>query len=349
MIPRMPLSTGPLIGRDTDLSRLADAIGLRPTPGARPGGVVVLSGDAGIGKSRIVGHLVADATASDWFTAVGHCVGQAGSSLAYLPFVELVGTIDAGHPDVVERVLETHPSLGHLLPGRADAPDRAPFRTQHRPRPGRRGRPRPAVRARRRPAVARRRRGRPLGRPLLARPHHPPADPWLHARGRPRRDLPLRRPLPPPPPPRDARRVGAHRGARARRARPAPRRRRARARLRHRGRPHRRRDERRDRPPLRGQPVLRRGARRERRRRPGPDRRPEPRAPRPRRAARRHRPARAAGHRPQGRPVHRPRPPLARRRPPRRDARGRAGRRGRAPRPRGPLAAGLHLPPRPPR
>ena len=124
MIPRMPLSTGPLIGRDTDLSRLADAIGLRPTPGARPGGVVVLSGDAGIGKSRIVGHLVAEATAADWFTAVGHCVGQAGSSLAYLPFVELVGTIDAGHPEVVERVLETHPSLGHLLPGRTDAPDR---------------------------------------------------------------------------------------------------------------------------------------------------------------------------------------------------------------------------------
>ncbi|CAN7575962.1 LuxR C-terminal-related transcriptional regulator [Terrabacter sp. LjRoot27] len=123
MIPRMPLSTGPLIGRDTDLSRLADAIGLRPTPGARPGGVVVLSGDAGIGKSRIVGHLVDEATAADWFTPVGHCVGQAGSSLAYLPFVELVGTIDAGHPDVVERVLDTHPSLGHLLPGRADAPD----------------------------------------------------------------------------------------------------------------------------------------------------------------------------------------------------------------------------------
>ncbi|WP_030202460.1 helix-turn-helix transcriptional regulator [Terrabacter tumescens] len=123
MMPRMPLRTGPIIGRDTDLSRLADAIGLRPTGGVQPGGVVVLSGDAGIGKSRIVGQLVTDATDVGWFTAIGHCVGQAGSSLAYLPFVELVGTIDAGHPDVVERVLDTHPSLGHLLPARADAHD----------------------------------------------------------------------------------------------------------------------------------------------------------------------------------------------------------------------------------
>ena len=125
MIPRMPLSTGPLIGRDSDLSRLADAIGLRPTPGAQPGGVVVLSGDAGIGKSRLVGQLVAEAGDADWFTAIGHCVGQAGSSLAYLPFVELVGAVDAGHPEVVERVLDTHPSLGHLLPGRPEAHDPA--------------------------------------------------------------------------------------------------------------------------------------------------------------------------------------------------------------------------------
>ena len=123
MISRMPISTGALIGRDADLSRLADVIGLRTPTGADAGGVVVLSGDAGIGKSRLVGQLLADADVAGWFTAIGHCVGQAGSSLAYLPFVELVGAIDAAHPQVVERVLDTHPSLGHLLPGRPEVHD----------------------------------------------------------------------------------------------------------------------------------------------------------------------------------------------------------------------------------
>ena len=121
MMPGMPLRTGRMIGRETDLSRIADAVGLHPSAGARPGGVVVLSGDAGIGKSRIVAQLVADATGAGWFTAVGHCVGLAGSNLAYLPFVELVGSIDAGHHEVVERLLDAHPSLAHLLPGRGEA------------------------------------------------------------------------------------------------------------------------------------------------------------------------------------------------------------------------------------
>ena len=116
IIPYMPLSTGPLVGRDADLARLRTAIGLD----AGSGGLVVVSGDAGIGKSRLVAQAVASAASRGWLTATGHGVGQAGSAIAYLPFFELLGTLDAAAPEIVDEVLSTHPSLGHLVPGRRD-------------------------------------------------------------------------------------------------------------------------------------------------------------------------------------------------------------------------------------
>jgi DNA-binding CsgD family transcriptional regulator len=113
----VPYITGPLVGRDAELSRLSAAIGLDEGTG----GLVVMSGDAGIGKSRLLSHLTASTQGRGWLTAVGHCVGQAGSALAHLPFIELLATLDAAAPDVVARVLTSHPSLGHLLPGHTPA------------------------------------------------------------------------------------------------------------------------------------------------------------------------------------------------------------------------------------
>ena len=119
IIRPMPLySRGTLIGRDLERARLGEALGL-PDGSS---GMVVLSGDAGIGKTRLLAQLESDARAAGRLTAVGHCVGQAGSSLAYLPFVELLGELDAALPDVIGQVLTHHPSLSHLLPARLTGP-----------------------------------------------------------------------------------------------------------------------------------------------------------------------------------------------------------------------------------
>ena len=114
----MPFTTGALVGRGSELVRLAGAVGLVDSLDGTRGGVAIVSGDAGIGKSRLLLQLTTDADRGGWLTATGHCVGQAGSALAYLPFVELIGLLDRMTPDVVTQVLGSHPSLARLLPRR---------------------------------------------------------------------------------------------------------------------------------------------------------------------------------------------------------------------------------------
>ena len=124
----MPLRDTELVGRDADLERLRTALGLgdEGQPSTQSGAVrahrphrAVLGGNAGIGKSRLVRALTEDASQRGWLVAVGHCVGQAGSTLAYLPFVELIAQARATRPDIVDPVLAAHPSLTRLTAYRA--------------------------------------------------------------------------------------------------------------------------------------------------------------------------------------------------------------------------------------
>ncbi|MFC7485746.1 helix-turn-helix transcriptional regulator [Knoellia sp. CPCC 206453] len=103
-----------LVGRDADLARIAEIIGL--TSEAKHG--VVLSGDAGIGKSSLLARVAADAEAANWNVAWGHCVGQSGSGVAHLPFTELLARIETFAPEAIEQVVATRPALAVLLPGR---------------------------------------------------------------------------------------------------------------------------------------------------------------------------------------------------------------------------------------
>ncbi|OLT11493.1 hypothetical protein BJF78_04875 [Pseudonocardia sp. CNS-139] len=99
-----------LVGRRHEVSALVAALG-RATAGHATG--VLMSGDAGVGKSRLVNEAVERAAADGFSVLVGRCLDTAESALPYLPFTEVVGTLAATQPELLER----HEALRHLLPG----------------------------------------------------------------------------------------------------------------------------------------------------------------------------------------------------------------------------------------
>lgn len=116
------LRTTDLIGRDAELEHLTAQLGIRASGDGRPAEQVVramlLAGDAGVGKTRLLMALRDAAIEADWQVVAGHCLDLADSSLPYLPFSEILGRLMADRPDVAARVLEQHPTLARLQPGR---------------------------------------------------------------------------------------------------------------------------------------------------------------------------------------------------------------------------------------
>ncbi|MGL5909906.1 MAG: ATP-binding protein, partial [Phycicoccus sp.] len=104
-----PRPTIELVGRDAEVERVVAALG---TDGA--GGAVLLGGDAGIGKTAVVGQVLA--RSGQPRVLVGHCVGEGGTSLPYLPFVEAFGGLDARERDLVDDLVGSRPGLLPLVP-----------------------------------------------------------------------------------------------------------------------------------------------------------------------------------------------------------------------------------------
>ena len=105
----------PLLGRDRELAQLSDQLGLSGEPRSR---AVVLGGDAGVGKTRLLTELVDHATTAGWRTLVGHCLDFGDSALPYLPFTEVFGRLTLTEPDDSARLTGSYPALAHLQPGR---------------------------------------------------------------------------------------------------------------------------------------------------------------------------------------------------------------------------------------
>jgi DNA-binding CsgD family transcriptional regulator/tetratricopeptide (TPR) repeat protein len=99
-----------LVGRQTEVKALTAA--LERAAAGRPTGLL-LSGDAGVGKSRLVAEATERAAAAGFTVLVGRCLDTGDSALPYLPFTEIVGALAATRPDLVAE----HAALAHLLPG----------------------------------------------------------------------------------------------------------------------------------------------------------------------------------------------------------------------------------------
>ncbi len=107
---------GPLVGRDDELARLAGVL-----EGARRGQAraVLLAGDAGVGKTRLLDEVAVRAAADGMTVVTGHCVDLGDVGLPYLPFTEVLGRLAAD--ERFAAVVAGRPAVGRLLGGGTDA------------------------------------------------------------------------------------------------------------------------------------------------------------------------------------------------------------------------------------
>ncbi len=109
-----------LVGRDTELQELISRLGIRASGrrGSEQSRAVLLAGDAGVGKTRLLTELRDVAFDRGWLVLAGHCLDLAHGSLPYLPFSEILGRVLTDRPEVAASVTERHPTLARLQPGR---------------------------------------------------------------------------------------------------------------------------------------------------------------------------------------------------------------------------------------
>ncbi|WP_051265110.1 helix-turn-helix transcriptional regulator [Nakamurella lactea] len=121
----MPLSVGhemmddvsqsvfqtPLIGRADELAELRRLVGVDEELAA---GAVLLGGDAGVGKTRILAELRDAAVVQGRRAMVGHCVDFGDTAPPYLPFAEMFARLATEDPDAAAQLAQRHPAVARL-------------------------------------------------------------------------------------------------------------------------------------------------------------------------------------------------------------------------------------------
>ncbi|MGW1716993.1 helix-turn-helix transcriptional regulator [Streptomyces sp. NPDC002156] len=100
----------PLIGRDDELTRLSGVLDRARVREAR---AVLIAGDAGVGKTRVLAEVAGQASERGMTVLTGHCVDLGDVGLPYLPFTEVLGVLAAD--ERFAGALAAHPVVGRLL------------------------------------------------------------------------------------------------------------------------------------------------------------------------------------------------------------------------------------------
>ncbi|MDQ1288206.1 MAG: hypothetical protein QG622_1771 [Actinomycetota bacterium] len=123
MSPVVGIRGSGFVGRAQELSRLEEFL----TATADGGCGVLVGGDAGVGKTRLLTEFVTRATEGGALTVVGRCVDLGAGGLPYLPFSEVVASLLGltGEPGnhaaaaALRKVAQERPSLSRVT-GQAD-------------------------------------------------------------------------------------------------------------------------------------------------------------------------------------------------------------------------------------
>ena len=110
--------TTPFVARERPLAALRSAL---DRAAAGHPSAVLLGGDAGVGKTRLLGRLSDLATASGATPVTTHCVDLGEVGLPYLPFAEALAHLRGLDPEV-ERLTTARPELRRLLPSATGDP-----------------------------------------------------------------------------------------------------------------------------------------------------------------------------------------------------------------------------------
>ncbi|MFI1395669.1 helix-turn-helix transcriptional regulator [Streptomyces sp. NPDC020681] len=102
----------PFVGRGDELARLTGVLDRARAGEAR---AMLVAGDAGVGKTRVLAEAAERAAAAGMTVLIGHCVDLGDVGLPYLPFTEMLGVLAAD--ERFADALAAHPVVDPLLGG----------------------------------------------------------------------------------------------------------------------------------------------------------------------------------------------------------------------------------------